>query len=134
MHRDASDHSTNEIVTKSTSGSVDEAVDRLGDLVHERGMTLFAIIDHSGEASRHGLELRNTKLVIFGSPAAGTPVMQASPLAALDLPLKVLVWDDDGRTKISYTDPAALATRHHLPGELAGRIAGIGPLTDALIG
>jgi uncharacterized protein (DUF302 family) len=69
-------------------------------------MKIFAIVDHSGEAQRHGLELRDTKLVIFGSPTGGTPVMQLFPLAALDLPLKVLVWDDNGRTSISFTDPA----------------------------
>jgi uncharacterized protein (DUF302 family) len=97
-------------------------------------MTVFATIDHSGEARRHGLELRDTKVVIFGSPTGGTPVMQASPLAALDLPLKVLVWDDDGQTKVSYTDPDALAARYRLSGELASRLAGIGPLIDAVVG
>ena len=122
------------IITKAVSGSVDDAVDRLVRLVGDRGMTHFATIDHSGEARGHGLELRDTKVVIFGSPTGGTPVMQASPLAALDLPLKVLVWDDDGQTKVSYTDPGVLAARHHLPGELASRLAGIGPLTDALVG
>jgi uncharacterized protein (DUF302 family) len=122
------------IVTKTVSGSVDDAVDRLVQLVRDRSMTVFTTIDHSGEARSHGLELRDTKLVIFGSPTGGTPVMQASPLAALDLPLKVLVWDDDGQTKVSYTDPGTLAARHHLSSELASRLAGIGPLTDALVG
>jgi uncharacterized protein (DUF302 family) len=121
------------IITKTGSGSVDDSVARLVDLVHERGMTVFATVDHSGEARRNGLELRDTKLVIFGSPAGGTPVMQAAPLAALDLPLKVLVWDEDGRTRISYTDPSVLAARHHLSDDLASRLAGIGPLTDALV-
>ena len=97
-------------------------------------MTVFSTVDHSGEARRHGLELRDTVVVIFGSPVAGTPVMQAAPLAALDLPLKVLVWDDDGQTRISYTDPAALAARHHLSESLAARLAGIGPLTDGVVG
>jgi uncharacterized protein (DUF302 family) len=95
-------------------------------------MKIFAIVDHSGEAKRHGLDLRDTKVVLFGSPTAGTPVMQESPLAALDLPLKVLVWDDSGRTTISYTDPDTLAERHHLSAEMASRLNGIGPLTDAL--
>jgi uncharacterized protein (DUF302 family) len=121
------------IITKVKSGSVTDAVGRLTDLVESHGMKVFAIIDHSGEAKQHGLELRDTKLVIFGSPTGGTPVMVASPLAALDLPLKVLVWDDNGRTSISYTDPAVLAGRHHLTDDLAGRLAGIGPLTDALV-
>jgi uncharacterized protein (DUF302 family) len=122
------------IITKIASGSVDDGVNRLVELVRDRGMTVFATIDHSGEARRRGLELRDTKVVIFGSPMGGTPVMQASPLAALDLPLKVLVWDDDGTTTVSYTDPGALAARHQLSSELAAPLAGIGPLTDALVG
>jgi uncharacterized protein (DUF302 family) len=121
------------IITKSGSGSVDQLVARLTDLIRDRDLMLFAIVDHSGEAKRCGLELRDTKVVIFGSPQAGTPVMQASPLIALDLPLKVLIWDDGGQTKISYTDPETLATRHQLPAELAARLEGIGPLTDALV-
>jgi len=121
------------IVSKSTSRTVADALTLLAELVKARGMTVFTIIDHSGEANRRGLELRDTKLVIFGSPVGGTPVMEASPLAALDLPLKVLVWDDGGQTTISYIDPEVLAERHHLNAELASRLAGIGPLTDALI-
>ena len=85
----------------------------------QKGIKLFAVIDHSGEAQAVGLELRDTKVVIFGSPKAGTPVMQAAPLAALDLPLKVLVWDDGGQTKLTYTPPAALAARYGLSDELA---------------
>jgi uncharacterized protein (DUF302 family) len=94
---------------------------------------VFAVIDQRAEAEAVGLELRDTTLVIFGSPAGGTPVMQAAPLSALDLPLKVLVWDDDGRAKVSYVAPAALAARYDLSDELAARLAGIGPLTDALV-
>jgi uncharacterized protein (DUF302 family) len=71
--------------------------------------------------------------VIFGSPAAGTPVMVAAPLAALDLPLKVLVWDDDGQTTVSYYSPDALAARHHLGADLAANLAAVNALTDALI-
>jgi uncharacterized protein (DUF302 family) len=122
------------IVTQTAPGTVADTVSKLTALVEARGMMVFTIIDHSGEAARHGLDLRDTKLVIFGSPAGGTPVMQASPLAALDLPLKVLIWDDDGQTKVSFTSPDVLAARHHLPDDLASRLAGIGPLTDALIG
>jgi uncharacterized protein (DUF302 family) len=122
----------NGIITKSASGSVDELVARLTDMIENRDLVLFAVVDHSGEAKGCGLELRNTKVVIFGSPKAGTPVMVASPLSALDLPLKVLIWDDRGQTKISYTDPDTLATRHHLSHQLAARLEGIGPLTDAL--
>jgi uncharacterized protein (DUF302 family) len=122
------------IVSKPAPGTVPETVAKLSGLVEARGMTLFAVIDHSGEAARHGLSLRETKVVIFGSPVGGTPVMEASPLAALDLPLKVLVWDDGGQTTVSYTDPGVLAERHRLSAELAARLAGIGPLTDALTG
>jgi uncharacterized protein (DUF302 family) len=121
------------IVSKPTSRTVADALTVFAELVQARGMVVFTIIDHSGEAKRQGLELRNTKLAIFGSPVGGTPVMEASPLAALDLPLKVLVWDDGGQTMISYIDPEVLAERHHLNAELASRLAGIGPLTDALI-
>jgi uncharacterized protein (DUF302 family) len=134
MNNDAQEDPGVGIITKTMSGSVDDAVDRLVQLVRDRSMNVFATIDHSGEARAHGLELRDTKLVIFGSPIGGTPVMQASPLAALDLPLKVLVWNDDGQTKVSYTDPDTLAARHHLSSDLASRLAGIGPLTDALVG
>jgi uncharacterized protein (DUF302 family) len=98
-------------------------------------MKVFAVIDHSGEAEQAGLQLRETKVVIFGSPQAGTPVMAAAPLAALDLPLKVLVFsDDDGQTKLAYTAPSTLAARYGLDEELAARLAGIDGLTDALIG
>jgi uncharacterized protein (DUF302 family) len=96
-------------------------------------MKVFAVVDHSGEAAAAGLELRDTKLVIFGSPQAGTPVMEAAPLAALDLPLKVLVWADGDRTKVSYTAPEELAARYDLSAELAGRLAGIDALTDAVV-
>jgi uncharacterized protein (DUF302 family) len=121
------------IVTKESAGSVADAVARLTELVREKRLKLFAVIDHSGEARGAGLELRETKVIIFGSPEAGTPVMAAAPLAALDLPLKVLVWDDDGQTKVSYTAPPALAARYRLSDVLAGRLAGIDALTDALV-
>jgi uncharacterized protein (DUF302 family) len=121
------------VVTKAASGTVDEVVGRLRRLIEGRGLTLFAVVDHSGEARQRGLELRDTKVVIFGSPEAGTPVMQSVPLAALDLPLKVLVWDDGGQVQVSYLAPAALAARYHLSDELASLLAGIGPITDALV-
>ena len=96
-------------------------------------MKLFAVIDQRAEAERVGLDLRETILVLFGSPAGGTPVMAAAPLAALDLPLKVLIWDDNGQTTISYVAPDTLAARYNLPAELAANLAGINPLTTALI-
>jgi uncharacterized protein (DUF302 family) len=94
---------------------------------------VFAVIDQSAEARQAGLSLRDTTLVIFGNPSAGTPVMDAAPLAALDLPLKVLIWDDTGQTKVSYWSPAVLAARYRLNPALAKNLAGIGPLTDALV-
>ena len=121
------------IVTKDSPLSVEATVARLRELVEAAGMKLFAVIDHSGEAQAHGLELRDTKVVIFGSPLAGTPVMAAHPLAALDLPLKVLIWDDGGLTRVSYAAPAELARRYGLEQELAQRLAGIGALTDRLV-
>jgi uncharacterized protein (DUF302 family) len=121
------------VISKASPLSVADTVSRLLELVASKGMKVFAVVDHSAEAAHVGLALRETKVVIFGSPQAGTPVMQASALAALDLPLKVLVWADDGQTKVSYTAPNALAARYGLPAELAARLAGIDALTDALV-
>jgi uncharacterized protein (DUF302 family) len=121
------------VVTKVSPRGVAETVDRLLATVQARGMKVFAVIDHSGEAERAGLELRNTKLAVFGNPQGGTPVMEAAPLAALDLPLKLLVWADGIQTKVSYTEPGALAARYGLSDELAAPLAGIEPLTDALV-
>jgi uncharacterized protein (DUF302 family) len=122
-----------DIVTKLSPRSVADTVSKLTGMINAKGMKLFAVIDQSAEARQVGLSLRETILVTFGSPAAGTPVMAAAPLAALDLPLKVLVWADEGQTKISYYASAALAARHHLGPDLAGNLAGINALTDALV-
>jgi uncharacterized protein (DUF302 family) len=122
-----------ELTTKTSPSTVSETVARLESLAEAKGLQVFAVIDHSGEAKKAGLELRETKVVIFGSPRAGTPVMQAVPLAALELPLKVLVWSDEGQTQIAYTAPAALAARYGLNDELAAHLAGIDGLTDALV-
>jgi uncharacterized protein (DUF302 family) len=124
----------NELTTKNSPLSVTDSVGRLTEIIASRGLKLFAVIDHSGEARAAGLELRETKVVIFGSPAAGTPVMESAPLAALDLPLKVLVWADGDQTKLTYTKPAALAARYQLTDELAARLGGIDPITDAVVG
>ena len=120
------------ITIKSTRLSVPDAVAALSQLVVDKGMKLFTVIDHSGEAQASGLELRDTKVVIFGNPIGGTPVMEAAPLAALDLPLKVLIYDDQGETRVCYAPPAELARRYGLSDELAARFAGIEALTDAL--
>jgi uncharacterized protein (DUF302 family) len=120
------------IVTKLSPLPVAGTVAKLTGILSAKGIKLFAVIDQSAEARQAGLSLRETTLVIFGSPAAGTPVMAASPLAALDLPLKVLVWDDDGQTKVTYYSPDALAARYHLGAALAGNLAAVNVLTDAL--
>jgi len=96
-------------------------------------MRLFAVIDQAAEARKAGLQLRETTMVIFGSPVAGTPVMVAEPLAALDLPLKVLVWADAQQTKVSYDAPAAIARRRGLSRGLAANLTGINAVTDALV-
>jgi uncharacterized protein (DUF302 family) len=122
-----------DIVTKVSPRPVAETVARFTGILNARGVKIFDVIDQSAEASAVGLSLRDTTLVIFGSPAAGTPVMVAAPLAALDLPLKVLIWADGEQTKVSYYAPAALAARHHLSDDLAGNLAAINALTDALV-
>jgi uncharacterized protein (DUF302 family) len=121
-----------EITTKVSPRSVTDTVSRLTSMLSARNLKVFAVIDQSAEASQAGQKLRETVLVLFGNPAAGTPVMAAAPLSALDLPLKVLVWADDGQTKVSYYGPAALAGRYGLSPDLAARLAAIDPLTDAL--
>lgn len=121
-----------EVMTKLSPWSVADTVAKLSEVVATKGIKLFATIDHSGEARAAGLELRETTVVIFGSPVAGTPVMQAEPLAALDLPLKILVWADGQQTKLSYTPPAVLAKRYDLSDALTARLAAIDVITDAV--
>jgi uncharacterized protein (DUF302 family) len=119
------------VVHKRSRMQVAETVDKLVEAIRAAGAKLFVVVDHSGEAEQAGLSLRDTKLLIFGNPAAGTPVMAASPLAALDLPLKVLVWaDDDGAVWMSYLDPAWLAARHGLAAPLAAPLSAVDRLTD----
>jgi len=125
---------TNDIVTKPSPRSVAETVARLTSILQAKQMKLFAVIDQAEEARRAGLRLRETTVVLFGNPAAGTPVMDAAPLSALDLPLKVLIWVNGGQTQVSYYSPAALAERHRLDAHLAEGLAGINALTDALVG
>jgi uncharacterized protein (DUF302 family) len=122
-----------DVVTKVSSRSVTDTVSKLTGIIEAKGLTLFAVIDQREAARKAGLDLRETVLVIFGSPAAGTPVMAAAPLSALDLPLKALIWDDGGQTKVTYYDPASVVARHHVPADLAGNLAAINGLTDALV-
>jgi len=121
------------VVTKVSPRSVADTVARLEELLSAKNVKLFSVIDQRAAAREAGLDLRDTMLVIFGNPAAGTPVMDAAPLAALDLPLKVLIWDDAGDTKVSYYAPATLAARHHLSADLAARLAAVDPITEALV-
>ena len=131
---DETDLSTeSEVTTKVSPRPVAGTVARLTSLLAAKGVRVFAVIDQRAAAADVGLELRETVLVIFGDPAAGTPVMAAAPLAALDLPLKVLIWDDGGQTKVSYYSPAAIAAWHELSPELAAGLAAPDPLTDALV-
>lgn len=134
MAKNASDTKapTDQLITKLSPRSVADTVARLQEVLAAKGLKLFAVVDHSGEAQAVGLTLRDTKVVIFGSPQAGTPVMEAAPFASLDLPLKVLVWADGDQTKLTYTAPAALAARYGLSDELAARLAGIDAVTDAV--
>jgi uncharacterized protein (DUF302 family) len=122
-----------DVVTKLSLQSVHDTAAKLTAMITAKGMKLFAVIDQAAEARQVGLMLRETTLVIFGSPEAGTPVMAASPLSALDLPLKVLIWADGNQTRVSYYAPAALAASHHLTADLAASLSGINALTDALV-
>jgi uncharacterized protein (DUF302 family) len=121
------------IITKGSPHSFEATVSKLTELVTDGGMKIFAVIDQSAEARSAGLDLRPTTLVLFGNPASGTPVMEAAPLAALDLPLKVLVWADGDRTNVSYVAPQALSARYSLEDDLASNLAGIERMTDALV-
>lgn len=104
------------------------------ELCRAKGLKVFAVIDQAAEARQVGLDLRATVLVVFGNPAAGTPVMAASPLSALDLPLKVLIWaDPEHGTQVSYADPAVIAARYGLGPDLEVGLAGVNGLTDALV-
>ncbi len=122
-----------QVMTKSSPFSVAETVARFQEVVAAKDMKVFAIINHSDEAHNVGLPLPETKVIIFGSPEAGTPVMEVAPLIALELPLKVLIWEDEGHTRVSYTTPGALAERYGLSADVARVLEGIEPLTDAVI-
>jgi uncharacterized protein (DUF302 family) len=121
------------VVTKLSPWSMADTLARLFAVVAAQGMEVFAVIDHSGKARDVGLALRETKVVIFGSPSVTTPVIEAAPLGALDLPFRVAVWEDGHQTLVSYPAPAAVARRHGLDGDLATALAGIDALTSAVI-
>ena len=117
-------NTNNGILNDASKHSVDETVDRLKRALQDKGVTIFAVIDHSGEAEKVGLKMPPTKLVIFGSPKAGTPLMLAAPSIAIDLPLKILVWQDaQQKVWVSYNAPEYLQERHGIPQDLLQNIA-----------
>src|SRR5882724_7068315 len=113
--------------------SVDETVEKLMGILQAKGVTLFALVDHSGEAAKVGMKMRPTKLLIFGNPKGGTPVMLAAPSIAIDLPLKILIWEDgQGKVWVTYNSAAYLQKRHGLPAELLPNISVIEALAKAV--
>ena len=124
----------NGIISKQSDQSVDEIVEKLEGILQAKGITLFAHVDHSGEAAKAGLKMPPTKLLIFGNPKGGTPLMLASPGSAIDLPLKILVAEvADGKTCVSYNSPAYLSQRHNLPQQLMQNIAVVEVLVLQLV-
>jgi uncharacterized protein (DUF302 family) len=120
------------LVDLPSKHSVDETVEKLKGILQSKQVTLFALVDHSGEAAKVGMKMPPTKLLIFGNPIAGTPVILASPRSAIDLTLKILIWEDaNGKVWVTYNSPAYLQERHNFPAELLGNIAAIENLARA---
>jgi uncharacterized protein (DUF302 family) len=120
------------LVDLPSNRSVDETLEKLKAILQSKGIKLFALIDHSGEAAHVGMKMRPTKLLIFGSPKAGTPVMLAAPSSAIDLPLKILIWEDaQGRVWVTYNSPAYLQERHNIPVELLPNLSVIEALAKS---
>ena len=116
----------NGIINLASNYPVEQTVENLRKILAAKGIALFALIDHSGEAEKAGLHMRPTKLLIFGNPKGGTPLMVAAPSIAIDLPLKILVWEDDaGKAWLSYNTAAYLRQRHELPAEFLPVLAGV---------
>ena len=125
-------HTDNGIIDARSQHSVEQTVERLTAVLHAKGVTLFALVDHSGEAAKIGMTMPPTKLLIFGNPKAGTPLMLAAPSVAIDLPLKILVWEDaQGRVWLSYNSPAYLKERHGVPQALLPNMAVVETLARA---
>ncbi len=123
------------VITKFSSRSVAETVDRLKRFIADRGFTLFRVIDHSGTAEGVGVQMPDSKLVMFGNPTKGAAVMLAAPLAALDLPLKVLVWEDgNGVVSVSYNSPGFMAERLHIEGALRAPFDAVELIVEAVLG
>ena len=129
-----STQSSDGVITKPSSKSVPQTIDGLRRLIADRDFTVFNVIDHSGVAERAGVQMPDSKLVMFGKPAVGAAVMLAAPLAALDIPLKVLVWEDrNGAVSVSYNSPGFLAERHHLEGALRAPFDAVESIVEALV-
>jgi uncharacterized protein (DUF302 family) len=125
-------HDEDGLIDIPSNHSVDETVEKLKGILQAKNITLFALVDHSGEAAKAGMKMRPTKLLIFGSPKGGTPVMLAAPRIAIDLPLKILIWEDaEGKVWVTYNSPAYLQERHGLPAELLPNISVIEALAKA---
>jgi uncharacterized protein (DUF302 family) len=131
----ASTPSSDGVITKPSGTSVAQTIDELRRLMADRGFTVFNIIDHSGVAERAGVQMPDSKLVMFGKPAVGAGVMVAAPLVALDIPLKILVWEDrNGAVSVSYNAPGFVAGRHHLEGGLRAPFDAVESIVAALPG
>jgi uncharacterized protein (DUF302 family) len=130
-----STQSSDGVITKPSSKSVAQTIEGLRRLIANRGFTVFNVIDHSGVAERTGVQIPDSKLVMFGKPAVGAEVMLAVPLTALDIPLKVLVWEDrNGAVSVSYNSAEFLAERHHLQGALRAPFDAVESIVEALPG
>jgi uncharacterized protein (DUF302 family) len=130
-----STHSSDGVLTRPSSKSVAQTIDGLRQLMSDRGFTVFNVIDHSGVAERAGVQMPESKLVMFGKPAVGATVMVTAPLAGLDIPLKVLVWEDNsGAVAVSYNSPGFLAERHHLEGARRAPFDAVESIVEALLG
>jgi uncharacterized protein (DUF302 family) len=112
------------LIDKPSQHSVEQTVEKLKNILQSKGVALFALIDHSGEAEKVGMKMRPTKLLIFGNPKAGTPLMLAAPSVAIDLPLKILIWEDAaGKVWVTYNSPEFLRERHGLPPDLMQNVS-----------
>ena len=112
------------LVDLQSNHSVDETVEKVRAILQSKGITLFALIDHSGEAANVGMKMLPTKLLVFGNPKGGTPVMLAAPSSAIDLPLKILIWEDaQGKVWVTYNSPAYLRERHNIPAKLLPNVS-----------
>lgn len=127
-------NSADGIISKPSKYSVPETLHRLETILTSKGIKIFALVDHSGEADKAGLKMPPTQLLIFGNPKGGTPVMLAAPLAAIDLPLKALAWQDaSGKVWLSYNDPAYLQRRFSLSEDVMKPLAGLGALIEQVV-